>query len=289
MGGGHTIRRGEYRRNVLRGIEAIMRSQKDDGGILTGGRMYGHALCTIALCEAYGRARDERIGLAARKAVLFCEKAVNPDGGWRYTPNCGKSDMSVSPWVIQALKTAKLAQIKFDNAVFSRSLLYVDSCTDQGGTKASNGAVNYQFQPDQDYGSGHPALTAAAMMVRQFSGMGVKNHLLLKAADLTKKQAPSWSDKNFYLWYYATYAMHNMGGAYRIWWNRRIRDVLIENQCKEGDKAGSWDPEGSRWGTRGGRVYTTALGALCLEVYYRYSEALTSFGVAPDLDELFLQ
>ena len=25
---------------------------------------------------------------------------------------------------------------------------------------------------------------------------------------------------------------------------------------------------------------------LCLEVYYRYSEALTSFGTAPDLDDL---
>ena len=90
-------------------------------------------------------------------------------------------------------------------------------------------------------------------------------------------------------WYYATYAMHNMGGEYRVWWNKRIRDVLLENQCQSGEDAGSWDPKNDRWASRGGRVYTTALGALCLEVYYRYSKALDSFGVAPDLDDLFLQ
>ena len=58
---------------------------------------------------------------------------------------------------------------------------------------------------------------------------------------------------------------------------------------KMGEHAGSWDPRGARWAGEGGRVYTTALGALCLEVYYRYSGALNSFGVAPDIDDLFLQ
>jgi hypothetical protein len=31
------------------------------------------------------------------------------------------------------------------------------------------------------------------------------------------------------------------------------------------------------------------LGALCLEVYYRYGEALQSFGTVPSLDELTFQ
>ena len=41
------------------------------------------------------------------------------------------------------------------------------------------------------------------------------------------------------------------------------------------DVDGSWDYEKDPYGgkiswSRCGRVYTTALGALCLEVYYRY-------------------
>ena len=94
-----------------------------------------------------------------------------------------------------------------------------------------------------------------------------------------------------YYWYYASYAMHNMGGEYRIWWNQRVREVLLQHQSREGDHAGSLDPDRDRdrWGKSGGRVYTTSLGALCLEVYYRYGEALDSFGTAPELDDLFFE
>ncbi len=291
MSGGHTTRKGEYRRTVLKGLEAIMRCQQPDGRITwRGSSQYTHAICTIALCEAYGRARDERIGTAARKAIAYCQKAVNTDCGWRYEPNVAASDISVTAWFIQAFKTARLAQIPFDNGVFSQALTFLDSVTDKGAVKESSGAVGYTYEANQNLnGNPNPSLTCAGMMIRQFSGMGVKNHLLIKGAEMTRERPPNWGQRDFYNWYYATYAMHNMGGEYRLWWNQHIRDVLLEHQRRDGDNAGSWDPKGDHWAERAGRVYTTALGALCLEVYYRYSEALTSFGVAPDIDELFVQ
>lgn len=291
MGGGNTTRKGEYSRNVLKGLDAILRAQKADGRFaLHNENLYTHAICTIAVAEAYGRARDERMGAAAQKAIAFCEKAVNADGGWRYTPRSDISDLSVTAWFVQALKTARLSQLKTDPAVFNQALAYLDSVTDAGASKDSNGVCTYQFSPGQNYsGNSHPALTSAGMLIRQFSGMGVKNHILVKGADLTRQRPPRWEDKDFYYWYYATYAMHNMGEGHRIWWNQKIRDVLLEKQSRDGDTAGSWDPKNDRWGAQGGRTYTTALGALCLEVYYRYGEALNTFGVAPDLDELFFE
>lgn len=292
MSGGHTTRKGEYRRSVLKGLEAIMKCQQGNGHMSwRGANLYTHAICTIALCEAYGRAHDENIGAAAQKAVNFCESAVNADGGWRYVPKADASDMSVTAWFLQALKTARLAQLKYDNSIFSQGQTFLDSATDKGASKDSIGTVTYQYQASQNYPqNNNPALTCAGMLVRQFTGMGVKNHILLKGAELTKAKPPDWKAKDFYYWYYATYAMHNMGEENRLWWNQRIRDTLLEHQGRDGDNAGSWDPKGDKWGDqRAGRVYTTSLGALCLEVYYRYSEALTSFGVAPDLDELFLE
>jgi hypothetical protein len=286
MGGGHTVRKGEYRANVRRALEWLVSKQDPASGLVGQGNMYEHAIATIALCEAHGRAPDETIAVAARKAVDFCTKAAGPDHGWRYRPRSEISDMSVTAWFVQALKTARLAGIKFDYEVFSRAQTYVDRLTDRGGTRESSGGVGYTFQPDMRYQS-RPALTCAAMMLRQFSGMGAKSSLLVKGAELTKAQPPRWEQKNFYLWYYATYAMHNMGGEYRIWWNTRVRDVLLENQSKIGHQAGSWNPEGDQH--TGGRVYTTALGALCLEVYYRYGDAVRSFGTAPDLDDLFFE
>jgi hypothetical protein len=296
LSGGHTTRKGEHSRNVLRALEFIMRNQKPDGHItLAGANLYTHAICTIALCEAYGRARDERIGGAAQKALDYCQAATTSEGGWRYSKNHQDTDMSVTGWFIQAIKTARMAQMKWDPAVYARAIVYVDSVTDQGASKDSNGLVAYQFKDGQSYSfgdshsGGKPALTAAAMMVRQFNGMGVKNHILVKGAEAIKKYPPTWGQKDFYYWYYATYAMHNMSGEYRIWWNERTRDVLLTYQSREGDNEGSWDPKGDHWAGQGGRVYTTSLGALCLEVYYRYSDALTSFTAPPDIDELLMQ
>jgi hypothetical protein len=52
-------------------------------------------------------------------------------------------------------------------------------------------------------------------------------------------------------------------------WNETLKPVLIDNQRKGGDEDGSWDPQS--WIDRyGGRVFTTAMGAMTLEVYYRY-------------------
>jgi hypothetical protein len=50
-----------------------------------------------------------------------------------------------------------------------------------------------------------------------------------------------------------------------------VRDRLTATQHRGGRLDGSWDPTQSRWGVeRGGRIYTTALGTMTLEVYYRY-------------------
>ena len=50
-----------------------------------------------------------------------------------------------------------------------------------------------------------------------------------------------------------------------------MRDWLVSNQNrKDGAKLGSWDPEGGYFGSSCGRLGTTAVSLLTLEVYYRH-------------------
>ena len=84
---------------------------------------------------------------------------------------------------------------------------------------------------------------------------------------------PEWKKHHFYYWYYATLCCFQQGGE--IWkkWNEAMKKTLLENQIKDGSpNDGSWEPNG-KWVSKqrgGGRVMSTALGAMCLEVYYRY-------------------
>ena len=83
------------------------------------------------------------------------------------------------------------------------------------------------------------------------------------------KNGRSLSKVNFYYWYYGTNAMFQAGGSNWKKWNKVMKKVLLANQRKSGAEKGSWDTKGE-WSPIGGRVYTTALSALCLQVYYRY-------------------
>ncbi len=52
-----------------------------------------------------------------------------------------------------------------------------------------------------------------------------------------------------------------------------MKKAILTNQRKDGDEKGSWDPVGP-WGYSGGRVYSTALMTLCIEVNFRYAKVL---------------
>jgi hypothetical protein len=73
-----------------------------------------------------------------------------------------------------------------------------------------------------------------------------------------------------YYWYYGSYALFQYGGPDWKRWNEDMKKVMLETQ-RQGqiDEDGSWDPV-DEWGHPGGRVYSTAICAMTLEVYYRF-------------------
>jgi hypothetical protein len=88
---------------------------------------------------------------------------------------------------------------------------------------------------------------------------------------------PKWDlyKIDFYYWYEASRALHTVGGAGWKTWREKGFKTLCDHQrgfsdldkdatAETLDEYGSWDPV-SAWGCAGGRVYATAMGALCLE------------------------
>ncbi|MHC4914434.1 MAG: prenyltransferase/squalene oxidase repeat-containing protein [Planctomycetota bacterium] len=283
LGAGHTEKQGRFRDNVTRATKWIIGQQRAADGAVGyryneashGGFSYVHAICGLALAEAYGMANNPEVGKAAQRAVDYSVNVMQkPYAGWRYKPKAN-GDVSVTGWYVMQLKSAKIAGLKVDGAAFQGAMNFVNKCTDK------RGRVGYTNN------RGVPSTTGVGMVCRQFMGIRNTDETLIKGAKYLAEEEnlPAWDENNgrcvwgpctFYHWYYGTLAMFQMGGEYWPKWNEKLKKTLVPNQCKGGpldgsvnDKDGSWDPI-ARQTLYGGRVYSTALGALSLEVYYRY-------------------
>jgi hypothetical protein len=260
----------KYTKNVLAGINYLLKIQRPSGDFGTQ-NMYDHAIATIAVCEAYGMTKDPKILPMAQNAINFIVKAQHSGGGWRYSPG-QPGDTSVTGWQVQALTSAVRAQhIKVPKEAFTRVSNYLASV--EGGSGASAGKT-YGYTEK----AGSASMTAVGLLCREYLGWGPRKLAAgvetLKAKPPKKRNMPTDPQAfDIYYYYYATQVMHNYGGEDWAAWNLDMREWLIGLQNKGDEKApnyGSWNQDQSHTGSAGGRLVTTALSLLTLEVYYRY-------------------
>jgi hypothetical protein len=264
----HTVK-SRHQDSVRRGIMWLVEHQQPDGNLFTGppgmAYMYSHAIATMALCEAYGLSQDPRLKQPAQRAIRFINEAQDPTtGGWRYFPGQA-GDTSVFGWHIFALRSGRGAGIAVPRNVLNGCKRYLDMAA------ADQHRITYAYQP----GRGASAvMTAEALLSRQLMGWERKYPPLVKGASEIAQHLQTYDQRNIYYWYYATQLLHNMKNKDWENWNLKVREGLIALQVKDGTCAnGSWDPDlpvADVWGQRAGRVFTTSLSILTLEVYYRY-------------------
>jgi hypothetical protein len=147
---------------------------------------------------------------------------------------------------------------------------FLDSVsTGKSGGLAVYRNLNPQSRPASEQAT--VAMTAEAFAMRTMLGLPMSAQATREAKQMLMNQLPGSSEPNFYYWYYATLALYQSQPHSEAWtlWNQAIKRELLATQLSQGDYAGSWDPR-CIWGGHGGRIYTTALGCMCLEVYYRY-------------------
>ena len=271
LGAGHTHKSdGPYRDTIQRAIFWLIKRQTSDGDLAGGADqpMYSHGLATIALCEAYGMTQDTKVGIPAQAAVGYIERAQNRDAGsWRYDFQAQDGDTSVFGWQVMALKSAQMAGL----AVSTFNLEHCQNWLARVAKGEHHGL--FAYTPYREY---TPSMTAVGLLCRQYLGAQADAADMIEGKEYLRAHLPENSDnamRDTYYWYYATQVMRNLGGPEWDQWNRVMRRILVETQCKDGCAAGSWDPERPApdiWSGKGGRIVTTAMSTLTLEVYYRY-------------------
>jgi hypothetical protein len=283
LGEGHDSQfQGPYLDTVRNGLKYLKSVQDAEGCFGSRSDMrhtYSQACATLAMCEAYAATRQVPWRKSAEAGVAYINACQNPYKGWRYGKTPGDSDSSVTGWMLMALKAAKDAGIPVNERTMKDGLAVIDGLTDEdsgrtGYTKKGELPVRPDGGKNKWPGSESESLTAVAMTARIFCNES-GSPLMKAGAELLAKKLPVWDEArgsiDMYYWYYGTLAMFQMGGEHWERWNKNLKTAVIDHQRKDEDGclAGSWDPL-DPWGDEGGRVYSTALMTLCLEVYYRY-------------------
>lgn len=264
LAGGQTHRQGDHQGQVENGLKFLIAQQAADGNLAGAAemyaRMYCHGMATLALSEAYAMTDDSRLRPPLERAIRYTLKCQHPQsGGWRYLPG-DPGDMSQFGWQVMALKSAELGGLPIPDTTLAGMKKFLETAS----SGSYRGLVSYRSgeRPSR-------VMTAEGLACRWLLGTAQDPRTVNEATNFILQETPSSERENLYYWYYGTLAMFHLQDERWQTWNRALQGALLARQRYEGDETGSWDPD-AIWGTYGGRIYSTALATLCLEVYYRY-------------------
>jgi hypothetical protein len=187
--------------------------------------------------------------------------------------------------MVMALKSAKVSGLRVDQAAFDGTIAWIDKATEPeygrvGYTSRGTGPARPQDLMDKFPADKSESLTAVGILSRIFCGEDPrKSDVIQKGTALCLKALPVWDTESgvvdMYYWYYGSLAMFQVGDEAWKAWAPAMEGAILDSQRKDPISfKGSWDPVGP-WGRDGGRVYSTALMVMCMEVYYRYPQVFT--------------
>ena len=260
LGDGNTHLVGSRREAVQHGLEYLLGQQTANGSLAGNAtmfaRMYCHAMATVAVCEAYAMTSDERLQRCAQRAIEYtigCQDTLT--GGWRYKRS-DPGDMSQFGWQVLALQSAQQAGISTPAETQRLMLKFLQSCN----TGLKRGLASYR----PGFGA-TAAMTAESMACRVWLGSQDKPEQLAEGTQYLLQRLPSIEQPDFYYWYYGSLSLRFVGGEPWERWTVALTQTLPKMQWSDG----SWSAV-TKWAGYGGTVYSTAMGALCLESFYRY-------------------
>lgn len=247
--------------------------QEPDGylGIKDGSRMYGHGIITLMLCELLGMgvdsAQDQLLRDRARKAVglILRSQGVRKDprhqGGWRYNPDAGDADLSVTVWQLMSLRAAKNAGLDVPKEAIDSAVGYVKRCF-KARKKDQAEPTGCGYEPGR---SPEYAMAAAGLLSLQVAGLYDGPEVTDSADWLKAKKLNYDSEWFFYGTYYFAQGMYQRGGEYATYARKAVEDLILPRQGQDGSWTATHGQENGA-----GKVYSTSMAILCLGVKYHY-------------------
>jgi hypothetical protein len=261
-------------RAMKRGITFVLRAEHQDEegyfGSFDRSQMYGQGITCLMLGEMLGQGIDEamdkriraklKIGIELILRSQQVEKHEMAAGGWRYHPDSTDSDISVTVWLIMALRSARNAGLDVPAEAIDDALGYLrrmyDSEQDSRGNPLDLKA-GFAYYGNRKHVS--TATTAMGLLSLQLAG-DFDSPFVRGSQAWLEQNPPFWGeDWMFYGLYYYSQASYQLGGADSIKGFKRVQQLLIPEQRPDG----SWEPS-SVQERDAGSVYATSLAMLAL-------------------------
>jgi hypothetical protein len=261
LSGGNVPELGRYGAAVRAVVDHLVATVPEDGylGKVDGSRMYGQAMVTLALAEAWGVEPDEFHRASIRRAVekmtrviLDAQNVRKPKqfaGGWRYDRDSNDSDLWASVWNALALRAAWGSGVDVPGDALRRAADFVETC------HGNDGGFNYQ----PGSGPSSAASTGGALFCLYLLGQSQMSQRATAAKFLREHPVDDQTRFPYYAMYYTTQAALAVDEP--TWSAVGVQNMKRLLQMQQPD--GSW-PQ-SRSGEEPGVVYATALAVLTLE------------------------
>ncbi len=275
LGVGETHQSGTCRETVKNGLRWLRDVQKPDGFV--GDRAapcaaLNHALAALALTEAYGMTGSRVFKDPAQRALEALVAMQRPDGSFA---EAGATNGSVilGTFCSMAIKSSVMSELTVERARLHRYVAWLDAHTDE---ETGAPALSVEEMSAYPFGGASARRTAAAgsILSRAFAGATSQTTpLLARAAATVLEDLPTDVREDDPLSiYFGTLALFQIGGESWRRWNGAMKTAVIDRQeIRESSCArGSWPSAPGRIG----RLLTTELGSLSMQVYYRYGRVL---------------
>ncbi len=264
-------------------------TEKRKGAIFSSHVLYEHAIAITALIEANSAGVKGKLPEMIREGIAFIQHAQVSEnrpailngpfakdhrhyGGWKYEADAKNADLSVSGWQIIALIAGKRAGFEVSAGTLDRARTFVEHCYDSKKKQ-------FAYFPKGQVSTGRCAMGALSMQL-----LDKKDDPRIKQAiRMILTRPPTWEGEPlhggypFYYAYYGTRAAYIDGGKTWSVWKQAVCGMLVRHQ----NKTGSWELNAKEDNRGLDSIYSTALGALSLEICSGIPPIYLQHGVAP--------